>query len=127
MIKNGYTYFLFNENLHYAEDWDFWARMAASGSQFKYIPEPIFKYRKLKDGNSLSQKNYKIRGQIKNEIMDQFLPSKHISAEAINLYVLNNFRDNKKQIIKLLLLIFLPKFFSFLIKRKIFRNNIVVD
>lgn len=121
------THLLFDENLHYAEDWDFWAKMAATGVQFKYIPEPIFKYRKMKDGHSLSQKNYNVRDEIRNKITNQFLPSEHISINKVNEYVVNNFRDNKKQILKLLIVIFAPTLFKLLVRKKIFQNEIVLD
>lgn len=117
----------FDETLPYAEDWDYWARLAATGAQFKYIPEPFFKYRKIKNGNSLSQKNYDLRTQIKAKINNQFTPSQHVTIPKVNQYVLNNFRDNKKQIVKLILVIFFPKIFKWMVKKNIFKNDIVVD
>lgn len=117
----------FDETLPYAEDWDYWARLAATGAQFKYIPEPFFKYRKIKNGNSLSQKNYDLRTQIKAKINNQFTPSQHVTIPKVNQYVLNNFRDNKKQIVKLILVIFFPKIFKWMMKKNIFKNDIVVD
>lgn len=124
MRKNS---LLFDETLTYAEDWDYWARLAATGATFKYLPEPFFKYRKIKDGHSLSQKSYDLRSQIMSQIKDQFPPSQHVTIPKVNQYVLNNFRDNKKQIVKMLLILFFPAIFRWMMKKNIFKNDIVVD
>lgn len=119
---------IFNENLIYAEDWDFWARAASAGFQFKYLPKPFFKYRKMGDGHSISQKNYEKREDIRKFIKSQFDPHREITLEEVNKYVLNNFKDNKKHLLKLLILLFTPPLiFNTLQKFKIFKNNIVID
>ncbi|MBT0554521.1 glycosyltransferase family 2 protein [Riemerella anatipestifer] len=117
----------FNEGLFYAEDWDFWIRIASAGFRFKYLPEPFFLYRKMNDGVSLSQQNYNKREEIKSFIKSQFDPHKEITIEEVNLYVLNNFRDNKKHICKLLIILFFPWLFKVLKKKGIYKNDIVVD
>ncbi|MDY3317954.1 glycosyltransferase [Riemerella anatipestifer] len=117
----------FNEDLVYAEDWDFWARVASLGGRFKYYHKVFFKYRKMRDGASLSQKNYNKREEIKSFIKSQFDPHKEITLGEVNLYVLNNFRDNKKHICKLLIILFFPWLFKVLKKKGIYKNDIVVD
>lgn len=117
----------FNEKIVYAEDWDFWARVAAAGFKFKYLPTPYFLYRKIIDGKSVSQQNYDKREEIKSFIKSQFNPHKEITIQEINKYVLNNFNDNKKHLLKLFLILFLPSIFKFLQKKGIYKNNIVVD
>lgn len=117
----------FNEDLTYAEDWDFWARVASAGFRFKYLPQPFFKYRKHAIGQSLSKQNYDTREEIFSFIKSQFNPHKEINLQEVNHYILNNFRDNKKHIFKLLLILFLPLLFRFLLKKGFFKNNIIID
>lgn len=117
----------FNENLIYAEDWDFWARVASAGFQFKYLPTPYFLYRKIIDGKSVSQQNYDKREEIKSFIKSQFNPHKEITLKEVNKYVLNNFKDNKKHLLKLFLILFFPAVFRFLQRKGVYKNNIVID
>lgn len=117
----------FNEDIVYAEDWDFWARVASAGFRFKYLPQPFFKYRKHTIGQSLSKQNYDKREEIFSFIKSQFNPHQEITLQEVNQYILNNFRDNKKHIIKLLLILFLPSLFKFLNKKGFYKNNIVID
>lgn len=117
----------FNEDLIYAEDWDFWARAASAGFRFKYLPEPYFLYRRIHNGNSLSQKNFDKREEIKSFIKSQFNPHKEITLEEVNKYVVNNFKDNKKHLLKLILLVYLPYIYRLLLRKGIYKNNIIVD
>lgn len=120
----------FNINFHTSEDWDFWARVASAGFHFKYLKTPFFLYRKIIDGKSLSQQKGALEHQ--KEVLTigkkQFDPHIEITKEEVNKYVINNFSDNKINIIKMLIFIFLPKKLSHLfIKFKIFKNDIVID
>jgi glycosyltransferase involved in cell wall biosynthesis len=46
----------FDENLHYAEDWELWLRIGAQKCGFYKIPEALFYYRKRKDKSSITDK-----------------------------------------------------------------------
>ena len=117
----------FNTDLSYAEDWDFWTRIASAGFQFKYLPNPFFLYRKISDGKSLSQQNYDKREEIKDFIKSQFNPHKEITLKEVNKYVIYNFKNNKAHIFKLIIILFFPFIFKYLQKKGIYKNNIIVD
>ncbi|MDO5614614.1 MAG: hypothetical protein Q4G16_00360 [Cruoricaptor ignavus] len=109
------------------EDWDFWAKMASAGFCFKYLPKPFFKYRKIMNGQSLSQRTRNETEFYATKIKSQFNPHKEITIPEINKYILNNFKDNKKYIFKLLLIILFPRIFNFFKKAKLFKNDIIIE
>lgn len=118
---------LFNEEFHYIEDRDFWSRAAVSGAVFKYLPTPFFKYRRINNGKSLSQKHYSDREYYLRKLKSQFDPHEEITHVDLNNYVLVNFREKKKHFVKLFIIIYLPPLFEFLKKKGVFKNNIILD
>ncbi|SHI48036.1 Glycosyl transferase family 2 [Cruoricaptor ignavus] len=110
--------FHFDENLSYAEDYDFWCKIALANFKFKYLPSPIFKYRRILNGQSLSQINEnrkkKIASDIRKKYQNKYIPN----IEDINEFIINNFKDDKKQLLKLLLIVLLPKFYKILVNKK---------
>lgn len=118
---------LFNEDLSYSEDKDFFARIAYAGYRFKYLPTPFCRYRKLFNGQSLSQKRIGHSDYVENFIKNQFESHKIINLYSVNSYVIENFTKQKSNLIKLILIIHFPRLFEFLLKRKVFKNNFVVD
>ncbi|MDR2205597.1 MAG: glycosyltransferase family 2 protein [Flavobacteriaceae bacterium] len=117
----------YNEKLSYSEDKDFFSRAAVLGFKFKYFHKPFCLYRKIYGNKSLSQKNIKMKDETEIFIKSQFDPHKEITIEEVNKYVIHNFAGHKKYLVKLLLILFFPKLFDLLLKRKIFKNNIVID
>lgn len=113
-------------NLSYAEDWDFWSRSAVVDYKFFYFNKPLFKYRRIYDGKSLSQtKANKHNEAIK--ILKSKIPASVFNQETISDYVVQSVRENRKLKIKLLLRIFFPRLFDYLKKNKLFPNGIVVE
>lgn len=119
----------FNENFPVSEDWDFWARAASAGCKFAYMKKPLFLYRKIRDGQSLSQKatSQKMREHVLENGKKQFNPHQEITIATVNEFVLSSFAKNKMSVIKLLLIIFFKPLFIFLMKLGFFKNNIIVD
>ncbi|MFS4432358.1 glycosyltransferase family 2 protein [Chryseobacterium sp. S90] len=63
---------LFNENLSYSEDRDFFSRAASLGFQFKHFRYPFCLYRRIFNSQSLSQKNVGMKNEIESFIKSQF-------------------------------------------------------
>ncbi|GEN74937.1 glycosyltransferase [Chryseobacterium hagamense] len=118
---------LFNENLSYSEDRDFFSRAASLGFAFKHFCKPFCNYRKLYNNQSLSQKNIGMKNEVESFIKAQFDAHREITQEEVNKYVINNFTAHKKHIAKLLIIIFFPFLYKFWVSRKIYKNNIVID
>lgn len=119
--------FQFNEAIDYAEDHDFFGRIAAAGHQIKYLPKPFCKYRKIYNSQSLSQKNRDKKHSTETFIKKQFDPHTEVSTKEVNQYVLKNFKSSPKQLLKLILINYFPFIFKFLLKRNIYKNDIVID
>jgi glycosyltransferase involved in cell wall biosynthesis len=117
---------LFNESLSYSEDKDFFARTANAGYKFKYLPIPFCKYRKMLNGESLSQKNLSKREDSENFIKNQFNPHQIITLNSVNHFIINNFKTNKKQFVKLAIIIFFPFIYNFFKNKKKFKNDYVI-
>lgn len=119
----------FNEAFQVSEDWDFWARVAVSGFKFKYMKKPLFLWRRIKNGQSLSQQkgNIEKREEILEIGKKQFNSHKEITITSVNDYVIKNFIKNKKHLIKLILQLYFPSVFRFLRKKNIYKNDIVID
>ncbi|MDY3351472.1 glycosyltransferase [Riemerella anatipestifer] len=119
----------FNEKFSTSEDWDFWCRVAVLGGGFRYEQKPLFRWRKIRDGKSLSQQknNFSHREEVLKLGKSQYDAHKEITLREVNLYVLNNFRDNKKHVFKLLIILFFPWLFKVLKKKGIYKNDIVID
>lgn len=119
--------FQFNEVIDYAEDQDFFGRIAVAGHQIKYLPKPFYKYRKIYNSQSLSQKNRYKKDSTETFIKKQFDPHTEVSTKEVNQYVLKNFKSNPKQLLKLILINYFPFIFKSLLKRNVFKNDIVID
>lgn len=119
----------FNEKFQVSEDWDFWAQVATNGFEFKYLKKPLFLWRRLKNGESLSQQKGNI--ERRNAILEigkkQYNPHKEITIKTVNDYIVKNFNKNKKQIIKLIIILYFPSIFRFLKKKNIYKNDIIID
>ena len=116
----------YDTNLSYAEDWDFWSRSAVQNYNFFYFDKPLYRYRRIYDGKSLSQ----TKGHTSTEavkILKNKIPSSVFTQESISDYVVVSVRENRKLKIKLLLRIFFPRLFIYLQKKKVFPNGIVVE
>lgn len=65
--RNGVGY---NPNMKFGyEDWDFWISIGETGSEFKCIHEPLFKYRRRGDSmssNTIRNHDYLIKQMIEN-------------------------------------------------------------
>lgn len=117
----------FDRSLQYAEDYDYWCNISNDGHQFKYLPEPFFMYRRILNGKSLSQVNEESKNHIVEHVKQRHQGLHKLKIEDINEYILNNFRDDKKQLFKLIIILFSPSLFKFLKKKNVFKNDIVVD
>ena len=119
----------FNENFKVSEDWDFWARVSVAGFKFHYMKEPLFLWRRINDGKSLSQKDSSrtIRNQVLETGKKQFNAHQEITLKSVNEYVLNSFKEHKLQFFKLFLILYLPFIYKILLKMKVFKNDIVID
>lgn len=124
--KSITEHFLFNEGLKYSEDKDFFARIANNGHAFLHTRISFCKYRKVFDNLSLSQQNRSLREQSENFIKAQFDPHKIISKSSVNQYVVNNFKSDKKALLKMIVIIFFPMVYHQLRKKKLLANDIVV-
>lgn len=117
----------FDESMQYAEDYDFWCRIANDGHNFKYLPKPFFMYRRILDGKSLSQIPSENKN-IKNKLLKKkFDVNKIITHETVNQYIINIFKDNKALFVKLTLMLFFPGMFKILLNLKIYRNDYLSD
>lgn len=119
--------FSFNKSLDYAEDHDFFGRIAAAGHEIKYVPKPFCLYRKIYSPQSLSQKNRNKKHETETFIKNQFDSHTEVSTKEVNQYILKNFKTSPKHLLKLILINYLPHIFNFLLKRKIYKNDIVID
>ena len=118
----------FNENFAVSEDWDF-GRVSVAGFKFHYMKAPLFLWRRIKDGKSLSQKDSDrtIRNQVLAEGKKQFNAHQEITLKTVNEYVIKGFKKNKFQFLKLFLILYFPFVYKLFLKFKIFKNDIVID
>lgn len=108
------------------EDWDFSSRAAVKGYHFYYLPKPLFKYRRIFNGESLSQNDWAAYARNKERIINA-IPRSFFTKENINDYILNSFKRDKKLFWKTFIILFFPKIYWFLRKNDFFKNNIIVD
>lgn len=118
-------HYSFDEEMRYGEDYDFWCKISKGGYKFKYLPRPFFYYRTVAKSNSLSQIDFTTKQNIREMIKRKYNPHEEITNESLNEYLLNNFKD-KKNLAKLILILFLPGIFNFLIRIKLLKNNLII-
>lgn len=116
----------YDVTLSYAEDWDFWSRAAVKNYNFYYFNQPLFKYRRIHDGKSLSQSKATNYNEAIKTLKSK-IPASVFNQETISDYVVQSVRENIKLKIKLFLRIFFPKIFNYLKKKNLFPNGIVVE
>lgn len=98
------------------EDWDFWSRCAAAGAQFTHIPYCNYYYRIINDGQSLIQRT---QDQIPHyyQKMLQKLSLAQMDFDGMNEYLLYRFRQKKRKVFGLMLLLYTPKLYAWLCGR----------
>ena len=119
--------FQFDEGMSYAEDYDLWCKMAAQHHLFKYIETPFHRYRRINDGQSLSQIQKGEKDKAIAKIRSQFSMEQIVTAENVNFFILNNFTDYKKNLFKLILFVFFPPFYKLLKRLKVYKNDAVIS
>lgn len=118
---NGY-----DEKLPTIEDYDFVVRAASHNFNFQYFPKPIFNYRIIFDGKSLSQASSGKFFNLKRQIRSQVTLDK-ISKEDMHGYILSSFRHNKINFLKLVLTLLSEKIVDKFVKMKIFKSKYFID
>ena len=108
------------------EDWDFSSRAAVFGFKFKYLSVPLFMYRRIFNGKSMSQNDLSSYIENKNRIINN-VPREFFSKKNINDYVLTSYRREKKLFFKTFIILFLPWLYKFLLKKGVFKNDIILD
>lgn len=108
------------------EDWDFSSRAAVFGYNFTYLAVPLFKYRRIFNGKSLSQNDLSSYIENKKRVVNN-VPREFFSKKNINDYVLTSFKREKKLFFKTAIILFFPWLYRFLLKKGVFKNDIIVD
>ena len=108
------------------EDWDFSSRAAVFGYNFTYLAVPLFKYRRIFNGKSLSQNDLSSYIDNKKRVVNN-VPREFFSKKNINDYVLTSFKREKKLFFKTSIILFFPWLYRFLLRKGIFKNDIIVD
>ena len=108
------------------EDWDFSSRAAVFGYNFTYLAVPLFKYRRIFNGKSLSQNDLSSYIENKKRVINN-VPREFFSKKNINDYVLTSFKREKKLFFKTAIILFFPWLYRFLLKKGVFKNDIIVD
>lgn len=108
------------------EDWDFSSRAAVFGYNFTYLAVPLFKYRRIFNGKSLSQNDLSSYIDNKKRVVNN-VPREFFSKKNINDYVLTSFKREKKLFFKTAIILFFPWLYRFLLKKGVFKNDIIVD
>ncbi len=116
----------YDETLPTIEDYDFVVRAAANNFNFRYFPKPIFNYRIIFDGKSLSQASSGKFLDLKKKIRSQVTLDK-ISKEDIHGYILSSFKHNKFNFFKLALSLISENTVDKLVKMKIFKSKYPID
>ena len=108
------------------EDWDFSSRSAFFGYNFTYLAVPLFKYRRIFNGKSLSQNDLSSYIENKKRVVNN-VPREFFSKKNINDYVLTSFKREKKLFFKTAIILFFPWLYIFLLRKGVFKNDIIVD
>ena len=108
------------------EDWDFSSRAAVFGYNLTYLAVPLFKYRRIFNGKSLSQNDLSSYIENKKRVVNN-VPREFFSKKNINDYVLTSFKREKKLFFKTAIILFFPWLYRFLLKKGVFKNDIIVD
>lgn len=108
------------------EDWDFSSRAAVFGYNFTYLAVPLFKYRRIFNGKSLSQNDLSSYIENKKRVVNN-VPREFFSKKNINDYVLTSFKREKKLFFKTAIILFFPWLYRFLLRKGVFKNDIIVD
>ena len=108
------------------EDWDFSSRAAVFGYNFTYLAAPLFMYRRIFNGKSLSQNDLSSYIENKKRVVNN-VPREFFSKKNINDYVLTSFKREKKLFFKTAIILFFPWLYRFLLRKGVFKNDIIVD
>ncbi len=108
------------------EDWDFSSRAAVFGYNFTYLAVPLFKYRRIFNGKSLSQNDLSSYIENKKRVVNN-VPREFFSKKNINDYVLTSFKREKKLFFKTAIILFFPWLYRFLLRKGVFKNDIILD
>ena len=108
------------------EDWDFSSRAAVFGYNFTYLAAPLFMYRRIFNGKSLSQNDLSSYIENKKRVVNN-VPREFFSKKNINDYVLTSFKREKKLFFKTAIILFFSWLYRFLLKKGVFKNDIIVD
>lgn len=105
------------------EDWDYWLRAAFNGFKFYYLPVVGFEYRVL--SNSM------IRSYSSSDLatLKNYIAKKHhlmLGAPFISDFVMQKFKRNKRLSLKLLISLYAPRLFHFLVKKGVFNTAAIV-
>lgn len=118
---NGY-----NESFFACEDYDFAVRAALSRQNFYYFPKPIFYYRIIYDGKSLSQSKSGRFGKLKKEIRSNIRIT-DLTKDDLHEYIIMSFRNNKLNFFKLFLTLISERIIHTLIKMKVLKSKYFID
>lgn len=118
---NGY-----NENYRINEDYDFWSKAVVEKFKFKYAQLPLFYYRRIFNGESVSQKQPSKYVEVKQDVINN-VPRSVFTVHSINNYVLTSLKNNNKLKLKLILILFFPAIFNLLKKKGYFKNDLILD
>ncbi|MDR1877566.1 MAG: glycosyltransferase [Flavobacteriaceae bacterium] len=116
----------YDESLIMVADWDFNSRAAVHGFKFYYFPKPLFRYRRILDGNSMSQNNPKLYHETKMGIIRN-VPRDFFTMENISDYAIQSFKNSPKLLLKAIIIIYIPKLYKLLNKMGILKNKIIVQ
>lgn len=116
----------YNESLEVCEDYDFWVRASLKGFVFYYFQKPLFLYRKEYNSHSLSSTKTKLYPESKKKLRSK-ITGNDIDLEKLNNYFIHSSQNNKKMVIKLFIMVNFPYLYNFLKKKKIFKNDYIID
>ncbi len=111
----------YDSNLIVCEDYDFWVRASCAGFNFIYYDKPIFRYRIIRNSNSLSHSNQALYPESKAMLRER-IPVSEVNLERLNSYFLHSTKRNQKMAVKILIYTFFPKVYSFLRKKRYFQK-----
>lgn len=102
------------------EDWNLWLSIAFKGYHFYYINDIVFDYRVMSNSMLRSIDNSK------SVAISQYMAVKYkdyLNLGFVNDLVINDFKKNKKLVVKLFFHIFFPGVIDFLYRKKIIKNK----
>jgi glycosyltransferase involved in cell wall biosynthesis len=102
------------------EDWDMWLNCSFKGYRFYYLEEIGFEYRFI---NNSMLRTIDEQDQKKMNVYIENKYSAYLNKNYLNDLFINSFSNNKKALLKLLLVVFCPKIIDALIKKKKIANK----